>query len=166
MDEFQLIATFITHPNHHELFRSKDLVVEWARTYPMLFDDDDLRVAENQAHIGYHFYEWLAAVLIYHSFGYLSLIEKYEFKTHPQKQQILRRLAPRQVVDFILHRKGYGRVQCPDLLVYLPDYSDWFFCEVKGPRDKLREDQVNLFNALAEISGKDIRLVEFRYQHI
>jgi len=39
----------------------------------MLFDEDDLRIAQNQAHLGYHFFEWLAAVLLYHMYGYFGV---------------------------------------------------------------------------------------------
>ncbi|MFH1628030.1 MAG: hypothetical protein ABIE47_04825, partial [Pseudomonadota bacterium] len=104
MDEFKLLTTFRTHPDLHDRFRSKDLVLDWAKSYPMLFDEDDLRIAENQAHMGYHFYEWLAAVLIYHTYGYLSLVEQYEFKSHKHKQQIFQRLTTSEVIEFIVDR--------------------------------------------------------------
>lgn len=79
MIDFELFASYTTHANHHDLLRSKELVVQWAKTYPMLFDEDDLRIAENQADMGHHFYEWLAAVLICHNHGLFSLVEKYQF---------------------------------------------------------------------------------------
>jgi hypothetical protein len=33
----------------------------------------------------------------------------------------------------------------PDFFVYKEDHSDWFFCEVKGPRDELRPSQRSQF---------------------
>jgi len=161
MAEFETLATFVTHPDHHNLFRSKQLVRLWARTYPMIFDEDDLRIAESQSDMGYHFHEWLAAVLLYHTYGYFSLIEKYEFKAHKHKQRLLRDLLELNVVEFIHDHPEFGNVQCPDLLVYKPDHSDWFFCEVKGPTDRLREVQIQFFHKLMGLSGKDILLVEF-----
>ena len=161
MSKFEIVAKFVTHPDHHQLFRSKELVINWARTYPMIFDDDDLRIAENQAELGYHFHEWLAAVLLYHSFGYFSLIEQYQFKKHKRKQAVLKELTQPNVIEFMGYHPEFGRVQCPDLLVYKPDMSDWYFCEVKGPKDRLREDQIKFFHELSQVSKKGIRVVEF-----
>lgn len=39
------------------------------------------------------------------------------------------------------------------------DFSDWFFCEVKGPRDRLAPEQKHKFEALATVSGKPVRLL-------
>jgi len=46
--------------------------------------------------------------------------------------------------------------------MYAEDLSDWFFCEVKGPRDRLRGKQVRKFGLLAEMTSKPVRLIEFR----
>ena len=46
-------------------------------------------------------------------------------------------LLPGAVRDALRDRKQ-GRAQAPDLLMYAEDLSDWFFCEAKGPRDRLR----------------------------
>jgi len=45
-------------------------------------------------------------------------------------------------------------------LVYKPDFSDWFFCEVKGGKDRLREEQKNRFEILSALSGKPIYLIK------
>lgn len=137
--------------------------MRWAKTYPMLFDEDDLRIAENQTEMGYHFYEWLAAVLIYHSHGLFSLVEKYQFASHPRKQDKVDKLVEPRIAELIRSHPDYGNAQCPDLLVYNPDHSDWFFCEVKGPADRLRSEQAEFFRALADLSGKPINLVEFMH---
>jgi hypothetical protein len=129
----------------------------------MSFDEYDLRIAKNQAELGYHYFEWLAAVLLYHTYGYLSLVEQYQFKNHKRKHAILKRLVEPRVIEFIQEHPAYGNIQCPDLLVYKPDESDWFFCEVKSPNDTLREKQVSFFRSLSRVSRKPVRLVEFRY---
>jgi hypothetical protein len=162
MPDFELFASYFTHPGHHELFRSNELVTRWARTYPMLFDEDDLRIAQTQAEGGYHFYEWLAAVLIYHTHGLYSLVEQYQLGRHSSKQEKLAKLTTAEVVEFIRSHPEFGKVQCPDLIVYQPDYSDWFFCEVKGPTDRVRDVQVEFFRALSNLSGKPVRLLKFR----
>ena len=66
------------------------------------------------------------------------------------------------VQELLDARKEWGGTQGPDLLMYAPDFSDWFFCEAKGPRDTLSERQRDLFAALAQASGRAVRLVEFR----
>lgn len=163
MSEFEIFAKYTTHPNHAKLFQSKELVISWAYTYPMIFDEDDLRIAETQAEFGSHFHEWLAAVLVYHTYGYFSLVEKYQFKNHKKKQAILKDLAQPDIIKFMEYHPEFGNTQCPDLLVYKPDKSEWFFCEVKGPNDRLRDEQVAFFHELARVSEKHIRMVEFTY---
>ena len=60
-------------------------------------------------------------------------------------------------------RTEHGRAQGPDLLVYARDFSDWFFCEVKGPGDRLHPEQKRKFEALAAASGKPVRLLRFSW---
>jgi VRR-NUC domain len=95
-----------------------------------------------------------------HTTGYLSLVEKYEFAIHSRKQQIVAQLLPHPVRG-LLRDRSHGRAQAPDLLMYAEDFSDWFFCEVKGPRDRIRDEQVRKFGLLAEMTGKPVRLLEF-----
>ena len=158
------ICTAQVQRSQRDRFTSGELWAQWARDYPSIFDQDDVRLARSQAHLGYHFYEWLAAVLLYHSCGYLSLVEQYQFKNHRRKHELLQRLVLPSVLEFISDRTAHGGVQCPDLLVYKPDLSDWFFCEVKGPGDKLSLQQEEYFGELAQQSGRQIRLVRFRMQ--
>ncbi len=159
-DEF---GTIKTSREQFGRFKSGELWNEWANKYPELFDSDDIRVANTQANMGYHFHEWLAALLIYESIGYLSLIESYEFKIQTRKQEILKKIVPENVLSTIQSITKEGKVQCPDLFCFSPDYSDWFFCEVKGPKDKMREIQEQKFQSLVDISGKSIQVVSFTY---
>jgi hypothetical protein len=142
--------------SQRDRFRSGELVRIWARQYSKIFDKDDIRITSKQPN--YHFFEWLAAITIYNSTGYLSLVEKYEFQNHKNKQRVLRKLMTNDAMAQIyLHG-----AQCPDLLAYSPDYKNWFFCEVKGPRDKLRKEQVRYFEKLYKATGKRTYLIEFR----
>jgi hypothetical protein len=162
MHSFQTHATFITNETHRDLFFNGHLIEEWSRVYPMLFDAQDLQIALNQKHMGYHYYEWFTAVLLYHTTGLLSLVEAYAYKSHPSKRKVLESLVTGEVLDFIASRGVSSVTQCPDLLVYSTDYSDWFFCEVKGPRDRLRKSQVLFFEELSRVTGKEIRVVQFQ----
>ena len=165
MPSLETYATFVTNETHRELFRNGSLVEEWSSAYPMLFDSDDIRIAHNQRHLGYHYYEWLAAILIYHTTGHLSLVETYAYKSHAKKRQILETLVTGDVLDFIASKGIQSVTQCPDLLVYTPNDKSWFFCEIKGPRDKLRVKQVNFFEELAQVSGKEIKVVRFQAEN-
>lgn len=128
--------------------------------YPEIFDKDDERLVESQAKHSSHFYEWLAAVLIYNLTGYFSLVEKYQFKNHLTKRDKLKKILPDDLVEIINDSKMKG-AQFPDLLVYKEDFSDWFFCEVKGPTDFLRKSQIELFDQIELISKKEIRIIQF-----
>lgn len=162
MSDFELLASYKTHSDLYRHFKAEDLPFSWASIYPMLFDEDDLRIAQAQAEMGYHFFEWLAAILIFHSFGLYSLVEQYQFRIHSKKQEILSKLTTKKVITFMQSHPDFGNVQCPDLLVYSPDYSDWYFCEVKGPNDKMRNNQIDFFKELSNKSKKPIKVVEFK----
>ena len=126
----------------------------------MLFDSDDIRIANNQKQLGYHYYEWLAAILIYHTTGYLSLVETFAYKSHTRKRQVLETLVAGEALDFIASKGIQSVIQCPDLLMYALDRINWFFCEIKGPRDKLRAEQETFFEELTQVTGKEIQVVE------
>ena len=137
----------------------------WYRAYQgVLFDEDDLRLAESQA--GHHFYEWLGAVVLHQATGYHCLLQKYQFSTHPLKQTRLARLIPPSLAAIfdgqVARGEGGNRMQGPDLLMYAPDESDFFFCEVKGPTDDLRPTQVRFFESVAEAVGRRIEVLRFR----
>jgi hypothetical protein len=152
------IATIQIELAQRARWQSGQLALEWRQRFPDLFDDEDLRLANSQPRV--HFYEWLGAIVLHHATGYLSLVEKYEFAMHPRKQEIVSQLLPPPVRD-ALRDRGRARAQAPDLLMYAPDRSDWFFCEVKGPRDRLRDEQIRKFGLLADLTAKSVRLLEF-----
>lgn len=161
MSNFETLATFTTHRDQHVLFKSSDLVAEWARSYPMIFGADDVRLASSQGGLGYHFYEWLAAVLVYHTLGHLSLVEQYQYESH--KRALLAEIMSPDVMSYISNHPEFGSMACPDLFVYLPNLSDWYFCEVKGPGDRLRPKQEAFFRELSARTEKPVRMIEFRF---
>ena len=159
------LGTFEYRESQRERFHSHELIDEWYKAYPKIFDAQDfaLAVHQNDARMRYHFFEWLAAVMLYHTHGSLSLVEQYEKPGHKRKQDILSRIVPPDVFDLITnHESNFGGVQCPDLLVYAPDFSDWFFCEVKGDRDTLKPEPRRFFEVLEKASRKSVRLIDFK----
>ena len=63
------IASFPFAASLKARWKNGELHREWARRYPELFDADDLRLAQNQSEFGYHFVEWLSAILLYNATG-------------------------------------------------------------------------------------------------
>ena len=155
---FELIGEWHYHPAVREAFRTGDLADRWMGQYPEIFDELDRAQVASQPNN--HFYEWMAAVFLREGFGLLSLVEKYEFGKHVRKQRVLSELMPRSSVEVITCRPA--PCQAPDLLVYTEDRSDWFFVEVKGPKDRLRTVQVEYFQRLQEETGRPVRLVKLR----
>jgi hypothetical protein len=155
---FVELGPFAFGPGQRERFRQQRLWMDWARRYPELFDSLDLKLAESQAPSGFHFFEWLAAILLFQTTGYLSLVEKYQFAKHARKQAVLARVLPEDVLQTI-RQPG---TQAPDLFVFAPDYSDWFFCEVKGPKDRLRKAQLEHFQRVRDLTLRPIRLIRFQ----
>jgi len=158
--------TFFYSKKQRTRFKRRELLNEWYEQYRQIFDEDDLRITVNQT--DRHFFEWLSAILIYQSTGYLSLVEKYQYKRHQRKNRILEMFVDSgqitaELYDLIMNRKkyGFGRSQCPDLFVYLPDGSDWHFCEAKG-EDAITTSQMKYFEKLSEVSRKKIHLMKYR----
>jgi hypothetical protein len=147
-------------PSVRQAFRNEGLWQQWADKYPQLFDAEDRRLAASQASMGHHFCEWFAAIRLFEDEGWLSLIEKYDSPIHQDKLAKFRRMVPAEVLNLLKGKKHptYGLRQGPDLFVYSQQEGDWFFCEVKGPGDKLRAPQVEFFTKLEEVSGKTIRI--------
>ena len=158
---FTEIGTYQYREEQRGRFKSGELIEEWYKTYPDIFDEEDLRIAEHQSR--YHFFEWLAAIIIFQTYGFLSLVEQYEFKKHKRKQDILRGILDPDLFDLVTNRKGRSPlVQCPDLFCYSRDWSDWFFCEVKGPNDSFKEAPTAFFNELSRRSQNPVRVIKFK----
>jgi hypothetical protein len=144
-----------------QLFKEGKLHREWAALYPFLFDSDDIRLVESQGKWGTHFIEWLGAIVLYRATNFYSLLGKYEFKTHLRKCDVVKNLSLPDSVSEILRDRRKG-AQCPDLLMYAPDLSNWFFCEIKGGRDKLKATQRVVFERLAASAGRPVCLLSFK----
>jgi hypothetical protein len=162
---FEILCEISTSHSQFERFKSGELAEEWFRAHSELFDDDDIRVARTQAKSGLHYFEWLSALTVYQALGYLSLIESYEFKVQKRKQKIIQDLLPPEVLEVVQMPYDVRKAQCPDLLCFKADYSDWFFCEVKGPKDKLRDVQREYFSLLSSVSKKPIQVIQLRWHN-
>jgi hypothetical protein len=91
------------------------------------------------------------------------LITKYAFPSHKRKWRIFNEIAPQPVLTLLSRDKdrGYGGTQGPDLFVYKPDATDWFFVEVKGLTDRMRPSQEKLFKKLGRESDRPVRVAKF-----
>ncbi len=144
-----------------EKFKSGQLVTKLANDYPELYDQNDIALASGpQGQKGYHFVEWFAALALYKEYGLLSLIGKYECPSHTRKRDVIKKFMSAAEIDYISNPKEpFGSTQCPDLLLYKADYSDFCFCEVKGPGDSLKPNQAEYFQVIKEKFGKPVYLL-------
>jgi len=126
---------------------------KWARLYPSIFDSDDLRLAHAQYLYGNHYSEWVVAIALLKRFGWMSLIEKYEFKKHTRKQEILKKLG--------IELERYKHCQYPDLLIY-DTVGNWDFVEVKTETDKLSVRQKKYFPLIEKKLKKRIKILQLR----
>lgn len=127
---------------------------------------------------GFGFFETLAVIVLHHATGYLpggsgdfrfppptkkeiaeGRRDKFDVMRH---KGIAEEVLPAKVLDVVRDQTESG-TQAPDLLMYAPDYSDWFFCEVKGPGDRWQPGQPEKFASIAEASGKPIWLLQFKW---
>ncbi len=159
----EVLGTFFADRAHQKLFRSGVLIRAWSRAYPMLFTAHDVRLAHDQRNN--HYFEWLGAILLYHTYGFLSLL-KYEFPLASRRKAAkVAALLGRDVLDWLHARQAKRVVQCPDLLVFSADGSDIYFCEVKGPTDTLRPQQEAFFHELVQRTRKPVKLVRFSWRN-
>jgi hypothetical protein len=139
-----------------------NLYEEWATNYPALFSEEDMRLVRSDEP-KYHFFEWCGAIHLYNELGFSSLVEQYAFKKYPNKFKTFLEILCEfpNVPEFMKRRipDEFGWTQAPDLLVFKRDRSDWFFCDVKGPRDSMRPKQRAYFAELARRTGRQIRIL-------
>lgn len=137
----------------------------WAEQFPQLFELDSEWAMGPQPTGGYGFWEFLAAIILYQATGYRSLWSRFPKEPMPEKRQLVDKLSvdqQRSLLPILDDSGPHKGTQVPDLLMYAKDYSDWFFCEVKGPKDSVSQEQCDKWNDLAAITGKSIRLLEFK----
>lgn len=134
------------------------LAREWFESYPELFEEQDLALTVTQP--DKHFFEWLAAVCLFHRDGVHALVEKYGFANHPRKVRLVDELlgSRAEVVRGLYSQHG---VQPPDLLVFAPDMSRYWFAEAKGPDDRVRDSQETSHRILQDSLGVDIEVIRF-----
>jgi hypothetical protein len=146
---------FLYHPSQWERFKAGELAKDWVGRYAGLFDRDDVRIQTSQP--AHHFFEWLASVIFRESLGYHSLIEKYDSASHAEKRAKFERIAGASAYAEVMR----DRTGVPDLFVYAPDESTWFFCEVKGGTDSLRDHQVRRFEQLFHVTKRPVYVAYF-----
>jgi len=147
---------FTFHPERREKFRTGELGEEWVRRYPVLFDIDDVRILRTEHQRKYHFFEWLSSVLLYESTGYVSLMEKYCAKSHPKKIDLFSELVPREVFEFLMSAPS-GQL---DLFSFHPQTKEWFFSEVKGGRDTLKDNQASMHDQIEAMTDRRVRIIQ------
>lgn len=114
------------------------LAERWAAEYPQLFDKDDIRLTTTQPKN--HFAEWFAAIHLFQRDGVRALVEKYLFRTHPIKRDLLSALlGPADIQTLQDISRSIG-AQLPDLLLHKSGHLVGF-AEAKGPGDRLSAKQ-------------------------
>jgi len=138
------------------------LIEHWSKAYPKLFDEDDIRNTRLQP--TKHFNEWFAAIHLFENHGVLSLIEKYVYANHHRKREVLVKLLDHRQLDVLSEIRAKHHTQLPDLLVYAPDYSRFWFAEVKGPTDRLRKHQRDSHADILRRLDVKVELINVRVQ--
>ena len=123
------LGTIEVERAQRDLWKKGVLAPAWAQRFPELFREHDLELAKTQGPDGFAHIEWLATIVLHHTTGY-HCAGDYEFHP-PNVADLLIKRTPglRALID---DRTEHGACQGPDLLMYAPDLTDWFFCEVKG----------------------------------
>src|SRR5262245_48862664 len=89
-------------------WKQGNVAPRWERRYPELFDKDDLRLALSQGPMGYHFFEWLAAIILHHATGYHALVTKYQFGKHARKDTVVQKLLSPKMLKLLRDRESCG----------------------------------------------------------
>ena len=163
MSAFRELSPILISRRLHAHWKTGLLGKQWAQTFPQLFDADDVRLVASQAGHGYHFYEWFAAILLHRATGYRALVAKYEFAKHEEKSRVVEELFSAEQIALLRDRSQHGSAQAPDLLMVSPGGS-YFFCEVKGPRDKFSKAQEQKFETMRKILRCEIFVLRFGWR--
>ena len=155
------LGSFVITKQQREDYKAGELWRAWLEKYPGLFDEKDKQFFRNQSVFGYGFVEALAMIFLYNATGYHSIFGSYGLGTHSQKNTLVKEFVSEKAWEVILY-KGKLHPMPPDIFAYAPDRSDYFFCEVKGPGDYLRERQVRYFQLLQEVTGKPVYMIKYR----
>jgi len=154
--------TFFFRPALREAWKRGELVAEWSREYPFLFDLDNRRNAQGQCHRGYHFGEWFTAITLFRRHGLHSIVNKYAFRSHKWKTETFERIVIAPKLRAFLRGSLWGRpLKRPDLLVYKPNLTDYCFIEVKQ-KDRLKPLQRRHFAEIERQTGSPWGLVYLR----
>ena len=154
--------TFTFHASQRDRFREGALIQHWATRYQELFDTDDIRLLKTEHQRQYHFFEWLSAILLYEATGYKSLVIGYTAISHPEKRRQFSEIVGPELFEWVSENQS-GQ---PDLFVFRPGSDDWFFCEVKGGHDRMRDNQKKWITAFSAIQThrkvRVIQLIEYK----
>ena len=157
-DYFQGRWEFTFSRREREQFRSGVLVRQWAEQYPFLFGPEEVAAAlSSSGKRSGSFFEWVSAVRLYEAQGYYSLVRDYASSLQSGKKGVVSELCGKVATGFMA--AAPAKMQFPALLVYRPDLSEWFFCDVKGPGDIVRKSEGIFFPRLAEETGVGIFLI-------
>ena len=158
--------------SQRDLWKERILGRQWMERY-----EDELPLYFNAAHRwmveeddtvleGFGFFETLGALVLYLTTGYLPLNSTANFKFPVDEENaVVERLMDPELLRLIRDQSTeMGQTQAPDNLMYAPDFKDWFFCDAKGPTDRLdpRTKAKAKFEAIARASGKPVRLLHFK----
>jgi VRR-NUC domain len=134
------------------------LACQWLEQYPHLFDEVDLKLAQNQP--SYHFCEWFAAIHLFKRDGVHSLVEKYVYQNHPAKAARLAAVLSEQERAILDDIERTYLAQPPDLFVFAPGTHRYWFVEVKGPGDKLSPTQLASHEAITRRLGVPVEVIK------
>lgn len=135
------------------------LAQQWNDQYPGLFDNHDLALAHSQgAPRKYHFYEWFAAIHLFHRDGSHSLVEKYVYPSHRRKVALCRGILTDEQWDSLIAIE-HSHVQLPDLMVLGSDGRSFSFAEVKGGHDHLLPAQLASHQKIRDQLGVEVEVL-------
>ncbi len=149
----------ITCPRSLKDMWADPLAGEWRGRYPHLFDEDDFRCTRKQPTL--HFWEWFAAIHVFEREGAYSLVEKYVYKNHPVKRARLASILSASQQDIFGAVLKRYHVEPPDLFVHVPGTRRFWFAEVKGPTDRLRDKQAASHEAIESELGVPVEILRF-----
>ena len=153
----------LTYPSHYySAWKRGQLHYKWVRQFRSAFDKDDLRIVRNKHENGNHFGEWFTAIH-YAKKGYVGLVEKYIYKIHSRKREVILRLLGERGLGLLRKWRKLHHCQPPDLLVFRG--KTCFFVEVKRGRDFLRDCQKRLFAKIERTLGRRVIIVDLQAKH-
>lgn len=155
------LKTYAYSENSFSLFRQGELVPQWRKEFPQLFDEDDeAYIIQANAYSEKNFVDWLAAITHFQETKNHALLRGYLVRSQTTKQhkisEALKIMKHQVLIDLA---KKYSSKAFPSHFVINPENQAWYFLNVLTQGQEMNPEQKILFPILESELNSTIKSI-------